>query len=102
MTNEEIIFDVACQQIGEEKATFFLEQDGEVPFHTFEGWKKRGKCVKRGEKGIPTRLWRKRDKKSKNFSENETEDENENDGFYLCKAFLFSYEQVENFKKKEV
>lgn len=100
MTNEEIIFDVACQQIGEEKATFFLEQDGEVPFHTYEGWKRRGKYVRRGEKGIETRLWQKKKQKEKDSKEDENDESKNEKGFVLVKAYVFSIDQVETMKNR--
>lgn len=98
MSNQEIIFNIASEKLGEEKALFYLESEGEVPFHTYEGWKKRGKYVRRNEKGIETRLWMKKKQKEKDNKEDENnENENEN-GFVLVKSYVFSIDQVETMK----
>ena len=96
MSNEQILFNFACKQMGEEKATFFLEQDGEVPYHTYEGWKARHKCVRKGEKGIPISLWRHKTRKQIDEVEQVEESDEMNNEFYLAKAFIFSASQVED------
>ena len=58
-----------------------LENGGEIPLHTLQGWNLRGSYrVKSGEEGISVKLWRKR--------------ENE-DRFYLARAYLYRFEQLE-------
>lgn len=95
MSSEQILFNFACEQLGEEKATFYLETDGEVPFHTYQGWKARHKCVRKGEKGIPISLWRAKNHKQVEVTEHAEENDDMNE-FYLAKAFIFSTQQVED------
>lgn len=72
-----------------------LAQGLEPALHTFTGWKARGKVVKHGEKGIETRLWKKR-KPKKGSEDRAEESEQSYENFYLAKAFLFSEAQVED------
>lgn len=81
------------------KARFFLENEGEVPLHTFEGWKRRGKVVRRGEKGLETRLWKRKNPKKDQNDEESVSQEEMNNEYFLAKAYLFSRNQVENLKK---
>lgn len=71
-----------------------LAQGLEPALHTYTGWKARGKVVKHGEKGIETRLWKKRKSKAVDDENNESVEVNGN--FYLAKAFLFSEAQVDD------
>ena len=96
MSNEQILFNFACEQFGEEKAQFYLEHDGEVPFHTYEGWKARKKRVKKGEKGIPISLWRHKTCKQMEDAEQVEETDEMSNEFYLAKAYIFSASQVED------
>lgn len=83
MKNREIIANAAVQAgiLTAEEAKDALENGGEIPLHTLQGWNLRGSyCVKSGEEGISVKLWRKR--------------ENE-DRFYLARAYLYRFEQLE-------
>ena len=83
MKNREIIANAAVQAgiLTAEEAKDALENGGEIPLHTLQGWNLRGNYrVKEGEEGIPVKLWRKR--------------ENE-DKFYLARAYLYRLEQLE-------
>lgn len=100
MTNEQIIYEIAVQIYGDAAVQRMIEEDGEIPLHTVQGWAQRGPYkIKKGEHGIETRLWR-RKKKAKSaepekMNEQDGENANENREFYLCKAFLFRADQVE-------
>ena len=83
MKNREIIANAAVQAgiLTAEEAKDALENGGEIPLHTLQGWNLRGSYrVKSGEEGIAVKLWRKR--------------ENE-DRFYLARAYLYRFEQLE-------
>ena len=83
MKNREIIANAAVQTgiLTAEEAKDALENGGEIPLHTLQGWNLRGSYrVKSGEEGISVKLWRKR--------------ENE-DRFYLARAYLYRFEQLE-------
>lgn len=97
MTNLEIICNEAILNgiYTRDEIEDMLAQGLEPALHTYTGWKSHGKVVKHGEKGIETRLWKKR--KPKKDSDNKAEEqEQSNENFYLAKAFLFSEEQVED------
>ena len=94
MTNREIIIGEAILHniFTEEEILEHLETRGELPLHTFAAWKARGYVVKKGEKAaIQTRLWKYR----KSVKPNDKGEAEENENCYLCKAFLFTKEQVE-------
>lgn len=95
MTNLEIICNEAIlngiYSAGEIEE--MLAQGIEPALHTYTGWKARGKVVKHGEKGIETRLWKKRKPKKDSDGKSE-ESEHTNENFYLAKAFLFNAKQV--------
>lgn len=94
MTNAEIIFDEAINNgiFTEEEAIKCIEQFGSLPIHTYAGWKAQGYSVKRGEHAkITTKLWKY--VKAKKKAEKEAEEKE--DKWYLCKAFLFTSDQVE-------
>ena len=83
MKNREIIANAAVQAgiLTAEEAKDALENGGEIPLHTLQGWNLRGSYrVKSGEEGISVKLWRKR--------------ENE-DRWYLARAYLYRFEQLE-------
>lgn len=94
--------DVPEEQQGEELEKLLLSE----LFHTFQGWKKRGKSVKAGEKAvINTRLWKLDDRpdktrKPKNDKEPDAltkaaEEQDENGDYYKAPAHLFHVGQVE-------
>lgn len=101
MTNEEIIADVATSIYGEDAVMDMLEKGLEIPLHTLQGWASRGFKIKKGAHAVAeTKLWKKRKKKSngeieKLESEEQTDQIPTDRDFYMCRAFLFSYEQVE-------
>lgn len=94
--------DVPEEQQGEELEKLLLSE----LFHTFQGWKKRGKSVKAGEKAvINTRLWKlddrpdktrkpKKDKKPDALTK-AAEEQDENGDYYKAPAHLFHVGQVE-------
>lgn len=97
MKNIEIIANeaVAANLYTQEQVEEILECGGELPLHTFAGWKARGKMVRKGEHAaIKTRLWKFKKGAKKAEAEAEVE-EKEESRYYLCKAFLFTAEQVE-------
>ena len=64
MNNEQIIYEVAVGLFGEEAVENMLEEHGEIPLHTMQGWAMRGNYrVKKGEHGIECRLWKKKKNK---------------------------------------
>ncbi len=97
MNNEKIIEEIAMTIYGEDAVRQMLERGEEIPLHTVKGWAARGPYrVKKGEHGIETRLWkRKKGKSIGEEGEDSPEDETNNQGFYLCKSFLFRDDQVE-------
>ena len=83
MKNKEIIANAAVQAgiLTAEEAGDALENDKEIPLHTLQGWNLRGNFrVKEGEEGISVKLWRKRES---------------GDKFYLARAYLYRFEQLE-------
>ncbi len=101
MTNLEIICNEAIINgiYTAEEIEDMLAQGIEPALHTYTGWRARGKVVRHGEKGIETKLWKKRS--TKKTGEQDTDDENEqvNESFYLAKAFLFCEAQVDDIEK---
>ncbi len=94
MTNQQIIAKEAITNniYAEEQTLEFIKKYGEIPLHTFQGWKQRGYLVKKGEKAkVITHLWK--FKKQTIISNNDEEIESTN--CYLCKAYLFTREQVQ-------
>lgn len=94
MTNLNIIVNeaVANKIFTKEEAIEIIKERGELPIHTFQAWKSKGYIVKKGEKAkIATRLW----KFKKGTVENDDGKEEERENYYLCKAYLFTEEQVE-------
>lgn len=107
MTNEQIITEIAMQVYGEDTVMEMIQNGIEIPLHTLQGWASRGSYkVKAGEHGIETRLWKKKKKKdfrNEEVNENSDKDKEElpvNRDFYLCKSFLFRYDQVEKVEEK--
>ena len=96
MTNLEIICNEAILNgiYTRDEIEDMLAQGLEPALHTYTGWKARGKVVKHGEKGIETRLWKKRKSKAKDDESNDSVEVNGN--FYLAKAYLFTALQVED------
>ena len=100
MTNQEIIMQEVLKNkvFTKEEVKQLILEHGELPIHTFEGWKERGYTVKKGEHArIITKLWKMRRTRVK---EEENEEEEQNAGFILTKAFLFTFEQVEKTVEK--
>lgn len=99
MTNEQIIYEIAVQLYGDVAVQRMIEEDGEIPLHTVQGWARRGPYkIKKGEHGIETRLWRKKKKSEVEGEKAEVQSDETADqkrDFYLCKAFLFQADQVE-------
>ncbi len=89
-TNQSIIIDEGVKHgvFTETEAELMLLYGQDIPLHTFVGWHNLGKTPRKGEHGIPTRLW----KRSKDKSDNE----NEREKFILVKSYLFSASQVED------
>ncbi len=93
MTNQQIIEDVVTSMYGPDAVAAMISDFGEIPYHTALGWRLRGPYkIKEGEKGIETRLWKKR-KRASDLGTGEPTDQKE--AFYLSKAYLFSWDQVE-------
>lgn len=94
MTNTEIIFKeaIANKIYTKEEAQKIIEEQFVLPIHTFMVWKELGYSIKKGEHAkITTRLWKPCKGKKKEDSESDENTIN----MYLCKAFLFTREQVE-------
>lgn len=95
MTNLEIIVAeaVANKLYTIEEVEAIFETGNTLPLHTFAVWKSMGYIVKRGEHAkIATRLWK--FKKGAKETE-ESVDGEHSDKYFLCKAYLFTAEQVE-------
>ncbi len=91
MTNEQIIAEIAASIYSPDEIAVMTKDGGEIPLHTALGWRMRGPYkVKEGEKGIETKLWKRR-KRSPDYQE---------DCFYLSKAYLFRKEQMELMDKR--
>lgn len=83
MKNKEIIARAAVRAgvLTADQAAEMAERDEDIPFHTLQGWKLRGKYkLKKEEKGTEVKLWRKKE---------------DGTGFYLAKAYLYSKDQIE-------
>lgn len=102
MTNLEIIVAeaIANKIYTEEEALTIIAERGALPIHTFAAWKALGYSVKKGEHArITTRLWKfKKEKVTMENTDGETV-EQDTHNYYLCKAFLFTAEQVEKIEK---
>ena len=106
MTNEMIIYNAAVDHgfTTAQLDALLVAYKGELPFHTFQGWKKRGYSVKKGEHALfRAELWRFTNKVSKALAESmkkEGQDAPEDDPHYYKKlSFLFSREQVEEIRR---
>lgn len=66
------------------------------PIHTFNGWKKRGYCVKKGQKSdIKFQIWHWSKKKPKDMNEEEAVER----GYcYMRTASWFRFDQVERIE----
>lgn len=97
MTNEQIIANIAMSIYGEDVVNELIESGKDIPLHTVQGWASRGPYrVKKGEHGIETKLWKKKQEQvlKKECAEN-TSTVSADPDFYLCKSFLFRADQVE-------
>lgn len=95
-TNHKIIIDSAIAHglFTEEEVEDIISSMGELPLHTYDGWKKRGYQVKKGEKNsLEAYIW----DVSKKKREETDEDGNtiERLRYFKKKAFFFTLEQVE-------
>lgn len=91
MNNNEKIKEIAISLYGEEAISKMEESGEDIPLHTIKGWAAIGHYkVKKGEHGIQTKLWKKRNRKDSDEAE---------DAYYLAKAYLFSREQIEEVVK---
>jgi hypothetical protein len=62
--------------------------------HTYEGWKERGRQVKRGQHAVANfPIWKMTTKKAK------SEEEEPDKKMYMVKAFFFTVDQTEEIKK---
>lgn len=76
---------VSCGMLTEKEAQSYLDEDREIALHTISGWRNRMPCrVKEGEKGVETKLWKKKE---------------DGTGFYLTKATLYREEQLEVYSE---
>lgn len=97
MTNFQLIANAAIGEglYTQEEAIAILEENGELPLHTFAEWKKRGFVVRRGEHAkLTTQIWRYKGKGKQTVEVSEDDEKNARN-FYLTKAFFFTAEQVE-------
>ena len=92
MTNQDLIIATAIknQLYTKEQIEEMIKENGELSLHTLVGWQKRSPAnfeyrIKKGEHGIPTKLWKKKSKK----------DDNDDESYYLVKSYLFTEKQVE-------
>ena len=93
MTNAEIITRTAIASglFSEAEAMAIIQQNGELPLHTFQGWKARGFQVKKGEKStIRITIW----KHSGRKVDKETGEEDAGHHF-MKNACFFTASQVE-------
>lgn len=102
MTNSQIIYETAkAHGFTDEQLTQLLDAyNGDLPFHTFQEWSRRGYHVKAGEKALfSADLWKYTDKPGKaarDAAAEAGEDAPEADGHYYKKlSYLFSFSQVE-------
>lgn len=96
MTNFEIITRTAIAEgiFTEAEAMEHIEKRGELPLHTFKGWKARGFQVKKGEKTrIRIGIWQ----QTKSKTNEETGEEIPGHMFMKTSCF-FTGEQVEAIK----
>lgn len=96
MTNQQIIFNEAVMNniFTEDEAIKILESGRALPLHTFAYWKSIGYVVKKGEKArVKTHLW-KPVKSKKDVKEGEEPEKK----MILCKAALFTYDQVKKME----
>ena len=87
MKNDEIIEKIARDVYGDAMIDAIIENGDEIPLHVIQVWRKKGYRVRKGQKGIGCKLWRRR-RGEENYGQ-----------FYLSKAYLFSQEQVEPKEK---
>ncbi len=93
MNNEEIIVRIAITNeiFSPEEIEKMISSGREIPLHTYRGWKDRGMNVKKGEQGIPCKLWKKKGKQKEETGASEEKDSL----YYLAKSFLYKLDQVE-------
>ncbi|MBO5469049.1 MAG: hypothetical protein J6A03_04795 [Lachnospiraceae bacterium] len=109
MNNIELITQaaIAAGLYTAEQAESIVETNGCLPLHTFSFWKKKyGLVPKKGEHAIlTTRLWKQKKHKKKqdrkDASENNAKEVDENSGYFLAKAFLFSFDQMQREEEEE-
>lgn len=96
MNNKEIIARIAIinEIFSSEEIEKMISAGCEIPLHTYRGWKDRGMIVKKGEQGIPCKLWKMKGKQKKEGGASEEKDSL----YYLAKSFLYKLNQVERVK----
>lgn len=108
MNNTTIIVNAALNAgiFTEEQIKQHLEQSGEIPLHTFNGWKERGYSVRKGQKAaLKCDIW-KHSKKveavpAKTQDGQETEQDIDTSRYYRKLSHFFTAEQVERAPIKE-
>lgn len=101
MNNMQIIIDTAIANniYTEEEIEEMLENGEDIPFHSFSVWKAMGYVPKKGSHGICTNLWRHKDSKKEDETEEVTEENKRS--FYLTKTYLFPKELVEKIRENK-
>ena len=101
MNNMQIIIETAIANniYTEEEIEDMLENGEDIPFHSFSAWKAMGYVPKKGSHGICTNLWRHKDSKKEDETEEVTEENKRS--FYLTKTYLFPKELVEKIKENK-
>lgn len=99
MTNKEIIATEAItNNIYTQEELEQIAVTGDLGLYTYGEWRKAGYQVRKGEKAkITTYLWRK--SKKPEYEETEDGKVKKNNRFYLCKAYLFTRDQVEKMEE---
>jgi len=87
---------VAAGIMTQEEVELCIAGGREIPLHTLQGWALRGYKVRKGEHGIETRLWKKKNRKGGNPNEKDgsAADPDGKAQFYLAKSYLFYKDQV--------
>lgn len=96
MTNFEIITKTAIASgiFTEAEAAAHIQRTGELPLHTFQGWKDRGFIVKKGEHArAKITIWKHAGKKT-----DEETGEEDSGHHYMKLAHFFTLDQVEAIK----
>lgn len=101
MTNQEIVVHEAIVNgiYTQEQIESMASTMQDFGLHTYGEWRKMGYQVRKGEKAkIATHLWKKLKKPA--YEETENGKTKKNQRFYLCKAYLFTRDQVEKIEEE--